>query len=138
MKKSNYIKYFRVFQNDTVVTEVSTNDFRPLKLTPFQKDWLIGRTKNVLCSIASVKYALLANSTFFYGYSSRAKAMEMAKIGAMNYINNLIKQGEAGRETLAQYRFDHYQDLHVNLLEANIRLVREGAGDKQNTVNIIK
>ncbi|MDO3628163.1 hypothetical protein [Mucilaginibacter sp. BT774] len=120
MKQRNYIRYFRVFKNDTVVTEVSTNDFQPLKFKPFKKDWLIGNTKDVFCAIASVNYSLPIDDALFYGYSTRAKAMEMAKAGALAHINALIVMGKDGELALYEYRFHHYQDLTVSLVEANI------------------
>jgi|GEM_PF-576754 hypothetical protein len=120
MNQRNYTRYFRVFKNDTVVTEVSTNDFQPLKLTPVRKDWLIGPTAEVFCAISAVNYALPAIGLLYYGYTTRAKAMEMAKAEALEYIDSLINQGEPGNQTLLQYRMDHYEDLNINLVEENI------------------
>jgi hypothetical protein len=131
MKQPNYIRYFRVFQNDTAITEISTNDFLPLKLKPNKKNWLIGETGKILCPIADVKYRLPAGGALFYGYNSREKAMEMAKAGALKHINLLIDEGKPGEKALYQYRFDHYEDLTVNLVEANIRKIQEEAVDVQ-------
>ncbi len=116
MVKNNYTRYFRVFKNDTVVTEISTNDFRRIKLRPVKENWLIGDTTEVLGTIAGMPYTLPVNSPLFYGYATRSKAMEMAKAGALNYIDKLIDEGAAGEETLLQYRRDHYEDLHINLV----------------------
>jgi len=118
MKQQNYVRYFRVFKNDTLVTEISTNDFRPLKLRASGKHWLIGNTGEVLCTIASVNYAL--SDSPFYGYKTCVEAMEMAKAGALSYINSLIAMGKPGEQSLRQYRMDHYEDLNINLVEANI------------------
>jgi hypothetical protein len=123
MKRRTFNRYFRVFKNDTAVTEISTNDFRPLKLKPFKKNWLIGDTAEVLCAISAVKYALPTDGTLFYGYSSEAKAMQMAKAGALKYIDLLISRGKAGEQALLQYRFDHYDDLNNKLTAANIKQV---------------
>lgn len=116
MAKNNYVSYFRVFKNDTVVAEISTNDFKRLKLRPVKENWLIGDTTDILGTIAGVKYSLLVDSPLFYGYTTRSKAMEMAKAGALNYIDKLIAEGAAGEETLLQYRRDHYEDLRINLV----------------------
>jgi hypothetical protein len=116
MVKNNYARYFRVFKNDTVVTEISTNDFRRLKLRPVKENWLIGDTTEVLGTIAGRLYTLPVNSPLFYGYATRSKAMEMAKAGALNYIDKLIDEGASGEETLLQYRRDHYEDLRINLV----------------------
>ncbi|MFC0515192.1 hypothetical protein ACFFGT_13320 [Mucilaginibacter angelicae] len=116
MVKNNYARYFRVFKNDTVVTEISTNDFQRLKLRPVKENWLIGDTTEVLGTIAGRLYTLPVNSPLFYGYATRSKAMEMAKAGALNYIDKLIDEGASGEETLLQYRRDHYEDLHINLV----------------------
>ncbi len=118
MKQQNYIRYFRVFKNDTLITEISTNDFRPLKLRASGRHWLIGATGKVLCTIASVNYAL--SDSPFYGYKTHLEAMKMAKSGALSYINSLIAMGKPGEKTLLQYRMDHYEDLNINLVQANI------------------
>jgi hypothetical protein len=124
MKKNNYSRYFRVFQNDTTVTEISTNDFLPLKLKPVKKDWLIGDTATVLCTIAGAKYALPENEPLFYGYTTQIKAMEMAKAGALKYIDILISEGKESAKKLLQYRMDHYEDLQTNLVYANIEALK--------------
>jgi hypothetical protein len=129
MKRNNYCRYFRVFTYDTTVTEVSTNDFNPPRFRPFKKDWLVGNTQKLFGVIAAVPYTLLTGKDAFVGYSSRAKAMEMAKAGALKYIDSLIALGASGHKTLLQYRTDHYEDLCINLLSANIENVsREAAG----------
>jgi hypothetical protein len=135
MVKNNYTRYFRVFKNDTVVTEISTNDFRRIKLRPVKENWLIGDTTEVLGTIADVSYALPVNSPLFYGYATRSKAMEMAKAGALNYINKLIEEGAVGEETLLQYRRNHYEDLHINLVYDMIE--NEKRAEKDETEIII-
>jgi hypothetical protein len=124
MKKNNYSLYFRVFKNDTAVTKVSTNDFLPLTLIPEKGNWLIAATHLILGPIAKTAYALLPDKLAYAGYADEAKAMEMAKLGAQEYINRLIGQGKAGEKALLQYRRDHYEDLHINLVFANIENVK--------------
>jgi hypothetical protein len=113
MKQHNYFRYFRVFHNDTVVTEISTNDFHPLKLMQANQ--------------GQVTYSLPINERLFYGYLTQAKAMEMAKAGALKHINSLIDEGKPGEKALYKYRFDHFQDLTVNLVEGNIQEVEDEA-----------
>ncbi len=121
MKQRNYSRYFRVFINDTIVTQVSTNDFHTPNLKPFKGNWLKCETGEVFSAIAAVPYTLPTDGTLFYGYSTHAKAMEMAKAGALEHINTLIAMGKDGELALYEYRFHHFQDLTVNLVEANIQ-----------------
>jgi hypothetical protein len=119
MEKHNFTKYFRVYKNDTKVTEVSTNDFVPLTTKHFKAGWNIGPPVDVLCSIPSY-YSLPADDAMYYGYSSKIKALEMAKVGAIRHINVMLKAGLRRNAELMQYRSDHYTDLNVTLREANI------------------
>jgi len=132
MNQQNYTRYFRVFKNDTVITEISTNDFQPLKLRPSGKNWLIGNTAEVLGTIADIPYSLPALGKLFYGYQTYAKAMQGAKAGALSYINSLIDLGESGEQTLFQYRMDHYEDLNLNLVGSNIYKVEHHLPDAIN------
>lgn len=132
MKQQNYSRYFRVFKNDTVITEISTNDFQPLKLRSSGKNWLTGNSGEVLGVISDINYSLPPLGALFYGYRNRVEAMKAAKAGALSYINSLIDLGEAGAQTLRQYRIDHYEDLNINLLEANINYVEH---DSPKAVN---
>ena len=50
--------------------------------------------------------------------------MEKAKAGALVYINQMVKEVERGIQKLEQYRNDHYDDLNVNLLDANINKIK--------------
>jgi hypothetical protein len=120
MKQQNYTRYYRVFKNDTVITEFSANDFQPLKLKASGRNWTIGNTGEILGAIADIHYVLPPLGVLYYGYKTHAEAMEGAKAGALFYINSLIAMGEAGEQTLIQYRMDHYEDLNINLVEANI------------------
>jgi len=51
--------------------------------------------------------------------------MVKAKAGALNHMNHIIKEIEAGIRKLVQYRNDHYEDLNVNLLDANIQRIKK-------------
>jgi len=102
MKQHNYTHYLRVFKSDTKVTNLSNNDFIPVK--PRQ----------------GIAYTLPVNDPLFYGCLNNAKALEMAKVGALQHINILIAKGRAGKLALYEYRFNHSQDLTVNLVKANI------------------
>jgi len=119
MEKHNFTKYYRVYKNDTKVTEVSTNDFIPLTTRHFKAGWLIGPPVDVLCSIPSC-YSLPADDAMYYGYASKVKALEMAKVGAIRHINAMLKAGPAANNELMKYRSDHYNDLNVTLRDANI------------------
>lgn len=127
MKQQNYIRYFRVFKNETLITEISTNDFRPLKLRASGKRWLIGNTGEVLCAISAIDYRL--SDSLFYGYRTHIEAMKMAKAGALSHINSLIAMGKQGEQSLLQYRMDHYEDLNINLVEANIYKIENNLPD---------
>jgi hypothetical protein len=111
MKQNNYARYYRVFQNDTVVTEISTNNFRQQRTKPVDG--------------IPVTYCFPVNEPFFYGYSTMAKAMEMAKAGALKHIDTLIAKGKKGEKALFKYRFDHFQDLTVNLVERNVENIED-------------
>jgi hypothetical protein len=122
MKQSNYTRYFRVNMHDTAVTEVSTNDFKPVKGNPaVRRISRVGDFKDRLCIIPDNPYSLPAEESMFYGYMTQVHAMEKAKAGAQRYISQLTHQAEASIDKLKQYRMAHYQDLSSTLLEANIR-----------------
>jgi hypothetical protein len=108
MKKNNYSRYFRFLKNDTVIDEISTNDFKPFKAK---------------LPIAP-SYSLVIKDPLYYGFLSRAKAMEMAKAGALEYMDTLISKGRSGMEALLKYRDDHYEDLNENLTYANIEAIK--------------
>ncbi|OKS89195.1 hypothetical protein [Mucilaginibacter polytrichastri] len=119
MEKHNFTKYYRVYKNDTRVTEVSTNDFMLPTTRHFKASWVTGPPVDVLCTIPSY-YSLPADDAMYYGYTSKVKAMEMAKATAVRHFNAMIKEGEKGIDKLMQYRADHYTDLNITLLETNI------------------
>ena len=109
MQQHNFTNYYRVYQHDTAVTKVSANDF-----------------KQVITHIAfSPVYSLPTDGTMFYGYLNQIEAMEKAKAGALAYINEIIKKVDEGIDQLKQYRIDHYEDLNINLLDANIRRLEQ-------------
>ncbi|GAB2695061.1 hypothetical protein GCM10027037_18360 [Mucilaginibacter koreensis] len=122
MKQNNYNRYFRVFMYDTAVTEISTNDFKPVNHQLFVRR--VSRAddfKDHLCQLSDSHYSLPVAEQMFYGYMTRIRALEKAKAGAQKYINELTRQAEASINQLKQYRMAHYQDLSSTLLEANIR-----------------
>ncbi|NCD69626.1 hypothetical protein [Mucilaginibacter agri] len=123
MKRNNFTRYYRVYKNSTKVIEVSTNDLRPLKIyaTP-TKRWA-GPLLDVLCSIPSY-YSLPPDNEMYYGYTCKAKAMEMAKAGAMKYIERKIKDIEKGIGQLKQYPLDRNADFNISLLDANVRRLK--------------
>ncbi len=97
-----YCKYYRVNKKDTTITEISVNDFKPLKRKP------------------TGMLTLQPGTEMFYLYTDIGQTMEKAKAGAQAYIEELISRGEEGRPELLQYRMDHYEDLNINLVETNI------------------
>jgi len=109
MKKNNYSRYYRFLRNDTAVSQVSTNDFRPF--IKFQPN-------------AATTYSLVINEPFYYGFLSRTRAMEMAKAGALEYMETLLDKGRSGMEALLKYREDHYEDLNQNLTYDNIQAIK--------------
>ena len=107
MKHRNYIRYYRVFKDDTTVTEISINNFLRIRLIPKNNNY--------------PEFQLSAHGHLYYGYISKAKAMEMAKAGVFQHISLLLALGNEGKQGLLQYRFNHFQDLTVNLVDANIK-----------------
>jgi hypothetical protein len=109
MQQHNFTNYYRVYQHDTAVTKVSANDFKQvINQTAFPP-----------------VYSLPTDGTLFYGYLNQIEAMEKAKAGALAYIEGIIKKVDEGIDRLKQYRMDHYEDLNINLLDANIRRLEQ-------------
>jgi hypothetical protein len=125
MKNNHFIKYYRVYKNDTAVTEVSANDFKPVLRRRFKRGLPVIGLMDVLCQMPGFQYSLPPDDDMFYGYTDKVTAMEKAKSGALKYINHMIKEVEQGIKKLVQYRNDHYEDLNVNLLDANIRKLKK-------------
>jgi len=125
MKKHFFTKYYRVYKNDTAVTEVSVNDFKRVPSRHFKVGLATAKLVDVPCSIPYLEYSLPPDDSMFYGYLDKATAMEKAKAGALAYIGRLVEEGEAGIKKLAQYRTEHYEDLNIHLLDANIRKFRK-------------
>jgi hypothetical protein len=117
MKNHSFTKYYRVFQHDTTVTEISVNDFKTSFVCSHVSSFLAGEDSPI--------FSLPTDGSMFYGYLSKIKAMEMAKAGALSYMNRIIKQVQDGIDLLTNYRSDHYEDLNVGLLEANIRRLEQ-------------
>lgn len=106
-----YYRSYRVDKNDTEIKTISANDFRapgPRSTSP-----------------DNGVYTLHPDYGQYYQTVNLVKAMEKAKQGALASINALIKRGDDGVAALLQYRIDHYEDLHVNLVDANIQLVEQ-------------
>jgi len=126
MVTTHFLKYYRVFKNETAVTEVLTNDFIPAKKFQLKNgqsiDCLI--TNRELQSM-NVRYELPNDDVMFYGYIRKIRAMEKAKAGALLHINKMIAEITLGIEKLKSYRSDHYQDLNVSLLDGNIRKLEQ-------------
>jgi len=96
-------KIYRVNKNDTAVTEIPVNDFKPVK----------SKVAGIL--------TLQPDAEAFCLYTDIGQAMEKAKAGAQAYIGQMIERGEEGLPELLQYRMDHYEDLNINLVDANIQ-----------------
>jgi len=111
-----YVKFYKVFKNDTAVIEVFANDFKPFG-TLHQKI----KTACNLHSAQCPAFSLRNDDDFFYGFLSRVRAMKSAKTGALAYIGKLIEEGERSNHLLLKYREDHYEDLNFNLTDRNIR-----------------
>jgi len=108
MNTANF-KYYRVYKNETAVTEVTANDFKPRS------------TKGMVNDTSPIFYTLPADNFMFFDYPDKVDAMENAKAGALRYIYFLIKEAENCILKLKDYRDAHYEDLNINLLDSNIR-----------------
>ncbi|MDB5144987.1 MAG: hypothetical protein JWQ66_3700 [Mucilaginibacter sp.] len=111
LQRHNYYNLYRVNKNDTTIKTISTNNFKPVKPRPY--------------SFMPAVYTLQPCVDDCYYFVDLVSAMEKAKAGALAYIELLIGEGEAGMAALLQYRMDHYEDLHINLVDANIQLVEQ-------------
>ena len=120
MEKHRFSKFYRVFKNDTKVTEISFNDFMPLVHVPIMQSQT-GNSTDEPCSAPNHTYSLPPDKEMYYGYQQRTHAMEMAKVGALKHIAALIAEGFASIDKVYQYRFDHYEDLNTNLKDSAIR-----------------
>jgi hypothetical protein len=127
MKKNSCTKYFRVFKNETSVTEVSTNDFKP-NISRQLKSLLAGGEPGgrLNPNIPNHAYFFPPDKEMFYGYTTKIEAMERAKTGAIAYINFMIKEAELCIQKLKQYRIDHYEDLNINFLDEEICSLETG------------
>ncbi|QEC78992.1 hypothetical protein [Mucilaginibacter ginsenosidivorax] len=106
-----YYRSYRVDKNDTGIKIIPANDFKPNNRRLIARD--------------HAAYTLQPGYEQYYQTTDLVKAMEKAKEGALACIEALIDQGETGKDALLQYRIDHYEDLHVNLVDANIQLVEQ-------------
>ncbi len=110
-KHHHYYRYYRVNKNDTALQAFSVNDLRPRAA--------------VITGLSD--YSLVPGWEGYNLYADIGQAMEKAKAGALNYIERLISGGEASLPKLLQYRMDHYEDLHINLVYSNIQVVEAAA-----------
>ena len=111
LKQHHYYRYYRVNKNDTALQAFSVNDLQP-------RPGVMRGNSN---------YSLLPGWEGYDQYADIGQAMERAKAGALDYIERLITEGETSLPKLLQYRMDHYEDLHINLVYSNIQLVEEAA-----------
>ncbi|TCC96853.1 hypothetical protein [Pedobacter psychroterrae] len=111
MKHFTNYKCYQVYKNQTNVSVVSINDFTNHQV---HRPGNIGKV-----------YTLPPEKEMFTGYSDLVTALEKAKVGALAHITKLISRKQAGLSELLQYRIDHYEDLNVNLLDANIRKIED-------------
>jgi hypothetical protein len=112
MKKNHFFKYYRVYKNDTAVTEVSVNDFKQVLRRRFKRELPVVGVVDGLGQMPGFQYSLPPDDSMFYGYTDKVTAMEKAKYGALKYINHMIREVEQGIKKLVQYRNDHYEDLN--------------------------
>lgn len=122
MEKRSFNKYYRVFTDHTVVTEVSFNDFKPPIVRKTLKEISALHSGNKALAVVWDTYSLLPEKDRYYGYLSKSRALKMAKVAALKVINKLIAEGPASDFKVYQYRFDHYDDLNFNLIESAIRI----------------
>ena len=110
MEKHTYYRYYRVMRHDTTIATISANDFKPVRI----------RAKT-----SSSYYILNPEYELYYQSANLVNAMKKAKAGALAYIDKLIGLGEQGLPELLKYRIEHYEDLHINLVDANIQQVEQ-------------
>lgn len=105
--KQHYYQYYEVKHHETAITAFSVNDFRPRKNAP--------------ATALPVVFTLLPGWNKADVFTDIGQAMEKAKATTLAAINNLLKGGETTLPQLLQYRMDHYEDLNVNLVDANVQ-----------------
>ena len=118
MRSLSLTKFYRVYKNDTAVTEISVNDFKPHVALSFKRGIPV-------TAGGYFNYSLLPDESMYYGYPDRAEAMEKAKAGALAYIEVMMKDAQSAINKLVLYRHDHYTDLNVTLLDANIQKLKK-------------
>ncbi len=130
MKNLPYMCFYQVFKYDTAVTEIKSNDFKPGTRIKFKRGLPVERPADGGSGARQFYYSLPPDELMFYGYIDKALAMEKAKAGALAYIGKMISEVEQGIKKLTQYREDHYEDLNINLLDAQIRKFRNSMNMK--------
>ncbi|PJJ85001.1 hypothetical protein [Mucilaginibacter auburnensis] len=130
MKNRSYIRFYRVYKHDTAVTEIRSNEFIPCTPAKFKRGLPVEQPTDETTGTHQFYYELPPDEQMFYGYLDKALAMEKAKAGALAYIGQMISEVERGIKKLTQYREDHYEDLNINLLDAQIRKFRNSMNMK--------
>ncbi|WP_129715896.1 hypothetical protein [Pedobacter sp. SYP-B3415] len=118
MTKLPFCIFYQVFLNDTAVSRISSNDFKQ-SVAFSNKISVPGPHKDALGRCTA--YSLPPAANMYYGYPTQVEAMEMAKAGALRHIDKLTAIAESGINALKAYRMEHYTDLNVTLVDANIR-----------------
>jgi len=72
MSRNNYAGYYRVSKNDTVITEISANDFMPVLSKRFRK----GLPVMPAVPFPALNIPWYPTGRCFYGYLDKATAME--------------------------------------------------------------
>ncbi|WP_270089910.1 hypothetical protein [Sphingobacterium sp. SYP-B4668] len=116
----NYIKYYRVYKNQTDVVIISANDFAR---SPWQS--CSNEVQQEQPSTDVEHYTLNPNFYKFRDYTDIILAMERAKSGALCYINSLLSEATKIIITLKTFRADNYQNLNHNLLDRHIRQLEQ-------------
>lgn len=119
--RNNFVRFYRVLDHDTTVTEVSAHDLKATPLRLYKKGIPVYDKAERPDHELYFQYSLLPHAERFYGYTSKVQAMEKAKQGAVTYINAMLADIEGGIARLKAYRSAHYHDLNTTLLDANIR-----------------
>ncbi len=130
MKNIPYTCFYQVYKHNTAITEIRSNDFRPGSGAKFKRGLPVEQQADETAGLHQFYYALPPDELMYYGYLDKAQAMEKAKAGALVYIGQMISEVEQGIKKLTQYREDHYEDLNVNLLDAQIRKFRNSMNMK--------
>jgi len=117
---NSYIKYYRVYKNQTGVIAISANDFTR---THWQS--CSNEIQQEHPSTDGNHYTLNPNIHKFRDYAHVILAMERAKAGALSYINALLTEANNIITTLRKYRADNYEHLNKDLIDSRIRQLEQ-------------